>query len=137
MDTLTLSSSPSSLSPGAVPSSHLSVSALAPPPVMPQTASPSTTVSSLFFILAGSPYPPASSKKLCASGVGVSSGKQSASLWRATVVGVVGGDGKGVGPSARGVGASGSLGDLKFPARISEAQGWVTEGFGLGFGNLR
>ncbi|KIM35749.1 hypothetical protein M413DRAFT_325892 [Hebeloma cylindrosporum] len=163
MNTLNLSpspSSPSSLSPGAVPSSPLSVSALAPPPVTPQAASPSTSSSSLFFTPAGSPYPPASPNKLG----GPSPGKQSASLGRAAAVGVVGGDGKSVGASVSasgngvGVGGSGSghggngaasasasgtgtgngsvprrnsLGDLKIPARISQAQVGLRRDLGM------
>ena len=136
--------SPGTLSPtfSAVPSSPLSGSALAPPRT-PQPTSPSTSSSSLFFTPTGSPYPPASPNKLAVGGTGHSPGKQSASLGRATAGGVVGVDGSsGVGVSASdaaggNAGASASvprrnsLGDLKIPARISQAQVGLRRDLGM------
>ena len=93
-----------------------------------------------FFTPTGSPFPPASPNKLAVGVTGHSPEKQSVSLGRATAVGVDGspglGEGKGVGGSesgggggANGIGGESgnvprqnSLGDLKIPARISQAQ---------------
>ena len=136
--------SPGALSPtfSPVPSSPLSVSALAPPKT-PQPTSPATSSSSLFFTPTGSPYPPASPNKLGVVAAGHSPGKQSASLGRATASGVIGADGSpggkgaaagvsgGGGASGGGVPRRNSLGDLKIPARISQAQVGLRRDLGM------
>jgi serine/arginine repetitive matrix protein 2 len=112
---------PGTLSPvfSAIPSSPSSVSTLARPRTL-QPTSPSISSSSLFFAPTGSPFLPASPNKLA----GHSPGKQSVSLGRATAVGGWGGGGgaNGIGSGSGSVPRRNSLGDLKIPARISQAQ---------------
>ncbi|KAF8968624.1 hypothetical protein BDZ97DRAFT_1755279 [Flammula alnicola] len=107
------------------------------------TLSPTTSSSSLFFTPTSSPQPPASPNKLAVSqSPGKSPASQhSASLGRATAAGATlgGGGADGGGNGSAGGGGSGhggvprrnSLGDLKIPARISQAQVGIRRDLGM------